>query len=144
MYVSYETHFRTPIDVHIDTKKVKLLKEKKEQKEKQIQNLIKKHEGLNLKIGNPRSHQEILYSLDQEESDFILAHKISTYFEEKNFYAFFSLIKVYGREQVQKWIEEAIEIENEGGIATKNYARKRTPGGTFFYLVSRDTTTKHT
>jgi RNA recognition motif-containing protein len=43
------------------------------------------------------------------------------------------LIDFFGQEQVQKWLDETMEIEANGGLLVPDGTRRRTPGGVFFF-----------
>lgn len=124
----------------LDTKKVKLFKEAAERKKKNLKKLREEQEKVFTKtIQTDNTYKEIFECLHNEPSDFKVALVMTQYFIEKSVYAFFGILKTYGRDQVEKWLKETLDIEKDGGIATKSFSRRRTPGGVFFYLVSRDT-----
>jgi hypothetical protein len=52
------------------------------------------------------------------------------------------LIEIAGEDLVQSLLEKTREIENKGGmfVTSDNEARRRTPGGVFFYLVKEQIT----
>lgn len=45
------------------------------------------------------------------------------------------IIQRLGMEKVQEFLREALKTEAEGGLLVRDGSRRRTPGGTFFYLV---------
>lgn len=47
------------------------------------------------------------------------------------------LIQIHGLELIQSLANEAIEIEAQGGMMTRNSERRRTLGGIFFHLVNQ-------
>ncbi len=48
-----------------------------------------------------------------------------------------AIVKILGPEQALAFCEQALQVEREGGMLTRDGSRRRTPGGVFFYLVSR-------
>jgi hypothetical protein len=45
------------------------------------------------------------------------------------------LLKRYGSPKVSKMVDEAVEIDRNGGLFTNDGARRRTLGGIFFHLA---------
>jgi phosphorylated adapter RNA export protein len=45
------------------------------------------------------------------------------------------IVQVLGTEQALSYLQQSREIEKAGGMLIMNGKRRRTPGGTFFYLV---------
>lgn len=45
------------------------------------------------------------------------------------------VVKILGEEQARALCQQALEVEANDGMMTKNGKRRRTPGGTFLYLV---------
>jgi hypothetical protein len=45
------------------------------------------------------------------------------------------VVKMLGPERSFKWLQKTLEVEAQGGMVTVDGTRRRTPGGTFFYLV---------
>jgi hypothetical protein len=48
-----------------------------------------------------------------------------------------AIVKILGTEKALAYCERALEVERQGGMLTRDGSRRRTPGGVFFYLVSR-------
>lgn len=45
------------------------------------------------------------------------------------------IVQLLGLERAQEFLQEALKTEAEGGLLVRDGNRRRTPGGTFFYLV---------
>ena len=46
-----------------------------------------------------------------------------------------AVVKILGPDQALALCEKALEVEQQGGMLTRDGTRRRTPGGVFFYLV---------
>jgi phosphorylated adapter RNA export protein len=46
-----------------------------------------------------------------------------------------AVVKILGPEKSLALCEKALEVEQQGGMMTRDGTRRRTPGGVFFYLV---------
>ena len=47
------------------------------------------------------------------------------------------VLDVLGSDRTEAFLEQALEMQAAGGLATRDDARKRTPGGVFFKLDQR-------
>lgn len=48
------------------------------------------------------------------------------------------IIQTLGREKIEDYLKRADALYNAGSLLTKDGSRKRSLGGTFFYLVRQD------
>jgi hypothetical protein len=46
-----------------------------------------------------------------------------------------AVVKILGPDKALALCEKALEVEQQGGMMTRDGTRRRTPGGVFFYLV---------
>jgi phosphorylated adapter RNA export protein len=44
-----------------------------------------------------------------------------------------AVVKILGPDKALALCEKALEVEQQGGMMTRNGTRRRTPGGVFFY-----------
>ena len=50
------------------------------------------------------------------------------------------IVKTIGEERALAILQQALEIEEQGGLMLPDGSRRRTPGGVFFHLVKEQTT----
>ena len=50
-------------------------------------------------------------------------------------YQIIRIIAILGIDRVNEFLQETLELEKNGGLLVKDGSRRRTPGGTFLYLV---------
>lgn len=57
--------------------------------------------------------------------------------EENAFYCIHLTVRVLGQKRVMELLKETLAVHTNGGMTTKDGARKRTIGGIFFFLVKQ-------
>ncbi|MCX6050569.1 MAG: phosphorylated adapter RNA export RNA-binding domain-containing protein [Chloroflexi bacterium] len=70
-----------------------------------------------------------------------LARTIAAALNEPNIPLIHRIITVVGPERTQAFLNSTLELEAQGGAMTSKEDRKRTPGGSFFYLVRKTVAT---
>ncbi len=73
---------------------------------------------------------------NQDEIVQIIAEQLSET-EEQPLQLLKQVVKRLGTERSLAFLKEALEIEAQGGLMIGDGSRRRTPGGTFFYLVRK-------
>ena len=66
-----------------------------------------------------------------------LAQEIASTLEEENITQIQTIVDVIGNERTTKFFEKAKETEANGGMMIFSGKRRRTPGGTFFFIVRK-------
>jgi Phosphorylated adapter RNA export protein, RNA-binding domain len=74
-------------------------------------------------------------SMPEPEAAYLTAEEIAQLLEESNILLIKRAIRVIGGTRVEAILEQALHIENTGGMLTHDNSRRRTPGGTFFALM---------
>ena len=78
--------------------------------------------------------------MDDSNDSSSVASSLAAYLWEPKTHIFRRCLSIFSREQIASWLKETIELEKGDGMATITGARRKTPGGVFFTLVSRDAT----
>lgn len=63
------------------------------------------------------------------------AQEIAKQLNEPNTELIEKIINTLGTERVSEYLQKTLTIEADGGMMTRDSARRRTPGGVFFYVV---------
>lgn len=95
--------------------------------------------SFNIVLDNDVSPEEAIASIssmDKESEE--LADVLAKYLWEPKKHIFKSCFETFSRERMVAWLKETIEIEKTEGMVTLQGKRRKTPGGVFFTLVSRD------
>lgn len=84
----------------------------------------------------PEEAVQAISAMDKESE--ALADVLAKYLWEPKKHIFKSCFETFSRERIVAWLKETIEIEKGEGMVTVTGKRRKTPGGVFFTLVSRD------
>lgn len=67
-----------------------------------------------------------------------VAKRIIRVLNEPKHYIIYRVVKVLGSQKALELLEQTEEIEDNGGMRVMDNSRRRTPGGTFFQLLKKD------
>lgn len=95
--------------------------------------------SFNVVLDNDMTPEEAISAVLDESNDLpTTAKTIAKYLWEPKTHIFYRCLETFSRQQMVAWLKETIEIEKGDGMATMTGSRRKSPGGVFFTLVSRD------
>ena len=91
-----------------------------------------RHDGT-LAVGPWLTHAHWLLLLSLSPAQ--LVHQVCSTLEERKIKSVYNVVDAIGIEGTRQLLADTLQAEADGGLYTGDGSRRRTPGGTFFFLL---------